>query len=254
MGSTVSLRSLFLGSLLVLFAQLDSNQPGRSITTRSLDTQTLRETGVGIQVLNTSGGPQFVSQKPPLCPSQVREMLRMRDSNGARMLTLITEQFMADPRLSLWRQQGTGITEKCRQLWDELGKGHHEQQRGGLGCWDIRPRPVGFWGSTRAHPASSSSLWAETDRCQNFALCPAMPRREEGMRPLSGLSACCSGFLGTVFWGNEASVCPAPVFGVLPQSLGEAILGAGLAQLWKCHSCRNHNRKGERQLHKSCPI
>lgn len=55
---------------------------------------------------------------------QVREMLRMRDSNGARMLTLITEQFMADPRLSLWRQQGTGITEKCRQLWDELGKGH----------------------------------------------------------------------------------------------------------------------------------
>ncbi|KAF4797117.1 hypothetical protein TURU_076371 [Turdus rufiventris] len=53
--------------------------------------------------------------------AKVREMLRMRDSNGARMLTLITEQFMADPRLSLWRQQGTGITEKCRQLWDELG-------------------------------------------------------------------------------------------------------------------------------------
>ncbi|TSO25252.1 Zinc finger SWIM domain-containing protein 5 [Bagarius yarrelli] len=52
---------------------------------------------------------------------QVREMLRMRDSNGARMLTLITEQFMADPRLSLWRQQGTGMTDKCRQLWDELG-------------------------------------------------------------------------------------------------------------------------------------
>lgn len=55
---------------------------------------------------------------------QVREMLRMRDSNGARMLTLITEQFMADPRLSLWRQQGTGMTDKCRQLWDELGKNH----------------------------------------------------------------------------------------------------------------------------------
>lgn len=46
----------------------------------------------------------------------------MRDSNGARMLTLITEQFMADPRLSLWRQQGTGMTDKCRQLWDELGR------------------------------------------------------------------------------------------------------------------------------------
>lgn len=46
----------------------------------------------------------------------------MRDSNGARMLTLITEQFMADPRLSLWRQQGTAMTDKYRQLWDELGK------------------------------------------------------------------------------------------------------------------------------------
>ncbi|XP_073936390.1 zinc finger SWIM domain-containing protein 5 isoform X2 [Castor canadensis] len=52
--------------------------------------------------------------------AKVREMLRMRDSNGARMLTLITEQFMADPRLTLWRQQGTSMTDKCRQLWDEL--------------------------------------------------------------------------------------------------------------------------------------
>lgn len=50
-------------------------------------------------------------------------MLKMRDSNGARMLTLITEQFMADPRLALWRQQGTTMTDKYRQLWDELGKG-----------------------------------------------------------------------------------------------------------------------------------
>ncbi|XP_039094561.1 zinc finger SWIM domain-containing protein 5 [Hyaena hyaena] len=53
--------------------------------------------------------------------AKVREMLRMRDTNGARMLTLITEQFMADPRLTLWRQQGTSMTDKCRQLWDELG-------------------------------------------------------------------------------------------------------------------------------------
>lgn len=53
----------------------------------------------------------------------------MRDSNGARMLTLITEQFMADPRLSLWRQQGTGMTDKCRQLWDELGKNSQANQR-----------------------------------------------------------------------------------------------------------------------------
>uniref|UniRef100_UPI00358F311A zinc finger SWIM domain-containing protein 6-like isoform X2 n=1 Tax=Myxine glutinosa TaxID=7769 RepID=UPI00358F311A len=53
--------------------------------------------------------------------AKVREMLKMRDSNGARLLTLITEQFMADPRLALWRQQGTAMTDKCRQLWDELG-------------------------------------------------------------------------------------------------------------------------------------
>uniref|UniRef100_A0A9L0IKH1 Zinc finger SWIM-type containing 4 n=1 Tax=Equus asinus TaxID=9793 RepID=A0A9L0IKH1_EQUAS len=51
----------------------------------------------------------------------VREMLRMRDSNGARMLILMTEQFLQDPRLALWRQQGAGMTDKCRQLWDELG-------------------------------------------------------------------------------------------------------------------------------------
>lgn len=54
--------------------------------------------------------------------TQVREMLRMRDSNGARMLILMTEQFLQDPRLALWRQQGAGMTDKCRQLWDELGK------------------------------------------------------------------------------------------------------------------------------------
>ncbi|KAG8441475.1 hypothetical protein GDO86_007004 [Hymenochirus boettgeri] len=53
--------------------------------------------------------------------SKVREMLRMRDSNGARMLILMTEQFLEDPRLVLWRQQGAGMTDKCRQLWDELG-------------------------------------------------------------------------------------------------------------------------------------
>lgn len=57
-----------------------------------------------------------------VCTAQVREMLKMRDSNGARMLTLITEQFMADPRLALWRQQGTTMTDKYRQLWDELGE------------------------------------------------------------------------------------------------------------------------------------
>ncbi|XP_077981379.1 zinc finger SWIM domain-containing protein 5-like [Glandiceps talaboti] len=53
--------------------------------------------------------------------AKVREMLKVHDSNGARMLTLITEQFLADPRLLLWKQQGTPMTDKCRQLWDQLG-------------------------------------------------------------------------------------------------------------------------------------
>lgn len=48
-------------------------------------------------------------------------MLRAQDSNGARMLTLITEQFLSDPRLQMWRSQGTPMTDKCRQLWDQLG-------------------------------------------------------------------------------------------------------------------------------------
>lgn len=54
--------------------------------------------------------------------SKVREMLRAQDSNGARMLTLITEQFLSDPRLQMWRNQGTPMTDKCRQLWDQLGE------------------------------------------------------------------------------------------------------------------------------------
>lgn len=54
--------------------------------------------------------------------AKVREMLKVRDSNGVRMLTLMTEQFLADPRLILWRSQGTPMTDKCRQLWDQLGK------------------------------------------------------------------------------------------------------------------------------------
>ena len=52
---------------------------------------------------------------------QVREMLHARDSNSVRMLTLVTEQFLTDSRLSLWRTQGIPVTDKCRQLWDEIG-------------------------------------------------------------------------------------------------------------------------------------
>nr|KAF6482811.1 zinc finger SWIM-type containing 4 [Molossus molossus] len=79
-----------------------------------------------VKQLLSNGGYYGASQQlrsmfSKLIPMQVREMLRMRDSNGARMLILMTEQFLQDPRLALWRQQGAGMTDKCRQLWDELG-------------------------------------------------------------------------------------------------------------------------------------
>lgn len=48
-------------------------------------------------------------------------MLRVHDKNGSRMLRLITEQFLADPRLQIWKEQGTSMNDKCRQLWDQLG-------------------------------------------------------------------------------------------------------------------------------------
>lgn len=53
--------------------------------------------------------------------AKVREMLRVHDKNGSRMLRLITEQFLADPRLQIWKEQGTSMNDKCRQLWDQLG-------------------------------------------------------------------------------------------------------------------------------------
>uniref|UniRef100_A0A8D0GG82 Zinc finger SWIM-type containing 5 n=2 Tax=Sphenodon punctatus TaxID=8508 RepID=A0A8D0GG82_SPHPU len=83
-----------------------------------LDEEQVREQ---VKLFLSQGGYYGSGKQLSSMFAKVREMLRMRDSNGARMLTLITEQFMADPRLSLWRQQGTGMTDKCRQLWDELG-------------------------------------------------------------------------------------------------------------------------------------
>uniref|UniRef100_A0A8C5L5J6 Zinc finger SWIM-type containing 4 n=1 Tax=Jaculus jaculus TaxID=51337 RepID=A0A8C5L5J6_JACJA len=74
-----------------------------------------------VKQLLSNGGHYGAGQQLRSMFSKVREMLRMRDSNGARMLILMTEQFLQDPRLALWRQQGAGMTDKCRQLWDELG-------------------------------------------------------------------------------------------------------------------------------------
>ncbi|XP_036383769.1 zinc finger SWIM domain-containing protein 6-like [Megalops cyprinoides] len=74
-----------------------------------------------VKLFLSQGGYHGNGKQLNLLFAKVREMLRMWDSNGARMLTLITDQFMADPRLALWRQQGTAMTDKYRQLWDELG-------------------------------------------------------------------------------------------------------------------------------------
>ncbi|KAJ7412543.1 zinc finger SWIM domain-containing protein 6-like protein [Pitangus sulphuratus] len=76
-----------------------------------------------VKLFLSQGGYHGSGKQLNLLFAKVREMLKMRDSNGARMLTLITEQFMADPRLSLWTQQGTAMTDKYRQLWDELVMG-----------------------------------------------------------------------------------------------------------------------------------
>ena len=72
---------------------------------------------------------------------QVREMLRAQDSNGSRMLSLMTEQFLADPRLLLWRAQGTPMTDKCRQLWDQLSE-YRPRKHGRSRGWSIYRRPV----------------------------------------------------------------------------------------------------------------
>ncbi|XP_056434250.1 zinc finger SWIM domain-containing protein 6-like [Gadus chalcogrammus] len=74
-----------------------------------------------VKLFLSQGGYHGSGKQLNLLFSKVREMLKMRDSNGARMLTLITGQFLGDPRLALWKQQGTTMTDKYRQLWDELG-------------------------------------------------------------------------------------------------------------------------------------
>ena len=52
---------------------------------------------------------------------QVRELLRVNDANGVRLLAIITDQFVADPKLVIWKAQETPMTDKCRYLWDQLG-------------------------------------------------------------------------------------------------------------------------------------
>ena len=52
---------------------------------------------------------------------QVRELLKVNDENGVRLLAIITDQFVSDPKLAIWKAQETPMTDKCRYLWDQLG-------------------------------------------------------------------------------------------------------------------------------------
>ncbi|KAG0717590.1 Zinc finger SWIM domain-containing protein 5 [Chionoecetes opilio] len=70
----------------------------------------------------TQGGYYNANKQLYFMFTKVREMVRARDSNGAKMLTMITEQFLNDPRLLLWKTQGTPMTDKCRQHWDHIGE------------------------------------------------------------------------------------------------------------------------------------
>lgn len=77
----------------------------------------LDETQVCEAVRNYLGQVNYYTENKPLNPlfAKVREMLRAQDSNGARMLTLITEQLLNDPRSSSMNDKNN------RQLWDQLG-------------------------------------------------------------------------------------------------------------------------------------
>ena len=51
-------------------------------------------------------------------------MLRAGDTNGSRMLALMTDQFLQDPRLVLWRSQveGSNFYIDTQQYSQHLGK------------------------------------------------------------------------------------------------------------------------------------
>ena len=69
-----------------------------------------------------SQGGYYNSAKQLKCMfSKIKEMLKARDTNGPRMLRLITLEFIADPKLKIWHNQGSAMTEKSRILWDTLG-------------------------------------------------------------------------------------------------------------------------------------
>ncbi|KAG7238630.1 hypothetical protein INR49_030704, partial [Caranx melampygus] len=120
-----------------------------------------------VKLFLSQGGYHGSGKQLNLLFSKVREMLRMRDSNGARMLTLITEQFMGDPRLVLWRQQGTTMTDKYRQLWDELALNKETEDKASLLPSCPLPPPSAFPPLLHSLPPHLSSLrrWNSVDVC-----------------------------------------------------------------------------------------
>ena len=46
----------------------------------------------------------------------MRELLKVNDANGVRLLAIITDQFVSDPKLAIWKAQETPMTDKCRYL------------------------------------------------------------------------------------------------------------------------------------------
>ncbi|EDV22322.1 uncharacterized protein TRIADDRAFT_28605 [Trichoplax adhaerens] len=54
--------------------------------------------------------------------AKIEELQKAADSNGPRMLTIITEQLLVDSRLKQWTTQHMPMAQKCRQIWDRLSK------------------------------------------------------------------------------------------------------------------------------------
>ena len=130
----------------------------------------------------SQGGYYNVNKQLVAMFAKVREMLRAKDSNGARMLTLITDQFLADPRLVLWKSQGTPMTDKCRQLWDQLGTSASSLALLiSFIIWRCFQAPCGCAScSTRTAPKATSSSGA---RCSSAGLSWTFARSRT---PISG--------------------------------------------------------------------
>ena len=102
-------------------------------------------------------------------------MLRVHDKNGSRMLRLITEQFLADPRLQIWKEQGTSMNDKCRQLWDQLGALwvcvvlNPDSTRAEKAAWKLQ---LEIWNKQEVCPLENPDLQEAEDVDVADATCP----------------------------------------------------------------------------------